>query len=45
MKHITVIAQDTTSGMACTMQDYKTLAEAESIPEWVPSAPKPSGER
>lgn len=30
MKYITVIAQDTTSGMACTMQDYATLAEAES---------------
>lgn len=30
MKYITVIAQDTTSGMACTMQDYTTLAEAES---------------
>ncbi|MDD6706769.1 MAG: hypothetical protein PUE29_10520 [Olsenella sp.] len=30
MKYITVIAQDTASGMACTMQDYATLAEAES---------------
>lgn len=30
MKYITVIVQDTASGMACTMQDYKTLAEAES---------------
>ena len=29
MKYITVIAQDTTSGMACIMQDYATLAEAE----------------
>lgn len=27
MKYITVIAQDTTSGMACTMQGYATLAE------------------
>ena len=30
MKYITVIAQETASGMACTMQDYKSLAEAES---------------
>lgn len=30
MKYITVIAQDTASGMACSMQDYETLAEAES---------------
>ena len=30
MKYITVIAQYTASGMACSMQDYATLAEAES---------------
>lgn len=30
MKYITVIAQETVSGIACAMQDYATLAEAES---------------
>lgn len=30
MKYITVIAQETASGIACAMQDYATLAEAES---------------
>ena len=30
MKYITVIAQETKSGIACAMQDYATLAEAES---------------
>jgi hypothetical protein len=30
MKYITVIAQETASGIACSMQDYATLAEAES---------------
>ncbi len=30
MKYLTVIAQETTTGMACAMQDYATLAEAES---------------
>lgn len=30
MKYITVIAQETTTGIACSMQDYGTLAEAES---------------
>ncbi len=30
MKYIIVIAQETESGIACAMQDYATLAEAES---------------
>ena len=30
MKYITVIAQETESGIACAMHDYATLAEAES---------------
>lgn len=30
VKYIVVIAQETSDGMACAMQDYQTLAEAES---------------
>jgi hypothetical protein len=30
MNYITVIAQETESGIACSMKDYATLAEAES---------------
>ena len=30
MRYITVIAQETTDGIACAMHDYATLAEAQS---------------